>query len=561
VRFKQTLIASTLLLLICTASFASTASRAKPPILLRYTLPAETPDFLGFFFTGALYYASDVYLLDRIPLRPYIQDIQSLNAPPSSNAQLLTADVTFSLGITRSLGLTFSLPVYGDFVSWGESAGMLGDLTIAGTFIPSLFTPSDGFRAGGRIAVITPTGNIEKSIFPRHVYYVCTNNAIDSASTYTYNKIFIHPSFITTLDLQKKTFPLPLKLHLNVGTVLSDRKECITANGAFAVTFQPIHLLQFSLEFTSETRLFKAGRKIIDGFIADPLRFVPSGTVNLPGGLSVMLAGDIGLSNGKLAQRSIWHRETYVYSTKATPTYGAALSLTYSGNLGKLIDRIKRTRSVVLKGDRDRDSIPDTLDTCRETPEDRDGFEDSDGCPEYDNDNDGIVDEVDGCPNNPEDNDNFEDKDGCPDYDNDNDRIPDTIDACPDKSGLESNRGCPEEGPFTFNRTVLNDITFERGTSKISGGSASLDRIIKAMKELPRSKIEIQVHTDNRLPVRESAEISQRRADVLKLYLVAKGIRPDRIKALGLGSEFPIADNTTSEGRAKNSRVEVRRTE
>jgi outer membrane protein OmpA-like peptidoglycan-associated protein len=48
---------------------------------------------------------------------------------------------------------------------------------------------------------------------------------------------------------------------------------------------------------------------------------------------------------------------------------------------------------------------------------------------------------------------------------------------------------------------------------------------------------------------------------VLKLYLVAKGIRPDRIKALGLGSEFPIAANSTEAGRAKNQRVEVRRIE
>ena len=106
-----------------------------------------------------------------------------------------------------------------------------------------------------------------------------------------------------------------------------------------------------------------------------------------------------------------------------------------------------------------------------------------------------------------------------------------------------------------------SDIAFKKGSSNILSGAASLDSILEMMQELPRITIEIQVHTDNQASVQESVELSQRRADVLKLYLVAKGIRPDRIKALGLGSEFPVADNTTKKGRAKNRRVEVRRTD
>jgi outer membrane protein OmpA-like peptidoglycan-associated protein len=98
--------------------------------------------------------------------------------------------------------------------------------------------------------------------------------------------------------------------------------------------------------------------------------------------------------------------------------------------------------------DRDHDGIIDKLDKCPTIPEDRDGFQDEDGCPDYDNDNDGIPDSLDKCPNVPEDKDGFQDQDGCPDYDNDNDGIPDSLDKCPnvpeDKDGFQDADGCPD---------------------------------------------------------------------------------------------------------------------
>ena len=97
--------------------------------------------------------------------------------------------------------------------------------------------------------------------------------------------------------------------------------------------------------------------------------------------------------------------------------------------------------------DRDHDGIPDIVDRCPDEPEDRDGYQDSDGCPELDNDLDEIPDAVDKCPNEPEDFDRFQDEDGCPDPDNDGDGIPDLNDACPnekeDGKGKRPNDGCP----------------------------------------------------------------------------------------------------------------------
>ncbi len=88
--------------------------------------------------------------------------------------------------------------------------------------------------------------------------------------------------------------------------------------------------------------------------------------------------------------------------------------------------------------DMDHDGVKDDLDGCREIPEDKDGFEDSDGCPEIDNDDDGIIDKEDACPNvkgveSPD-----KRKNGCPLPDKDGDGIEDSVDACPDVKGVES---------------------------------------------------------------------------------------------------------------------------
>ena len=99
--------------------------------------------------------------------------------------------------------------------------------------------------------------------------------------------------------------------------------------------------------------------------------------------------------------------------------------------------------------DRDDDGIPDALDQCPTDKEDRDGYEDSDGCPDPDNDLDTVPDAVDKCPDQAEDQDNFEDRDGCPDPDNDKDGIPDVSDQCPNepetKNGYKDEDGCPDE--------------------------------------------------------------------------------------------------------------------
>jgi len=104
--------------------------------------------------------------------------------------------------------------------------------------------------------------------------------------------------------------------------------------------------------------------------------------------------------------------------------------------------------------DADDDGIADQTDRCPADAEDKDGFDDLDGCPDNDNDNDGIADVVDACPQGPEDTDNFEDTDGCPDVDNDKDSVLDNDDGCPVKAGPIDNQGCP--WPDTDADTILD---------------------------------------------------------------------------------------------------------
>jgi hypothetical protein len=99
--------------------------------------------------------------------------------------------------------------------------------------------------------------------------------------------------------------------------------------------------------------------------------------------------------------------------------------------------------------DRDDDGIVDRKDHCPDRPEDIDGFQDEDGCPDEDNDQDGIPDPIDGAPNEAEDFDDWQDFDGIPDPDNDGDGILDPWDLCPnepeDMDGHRDGDGCPDD--------------------------------------------------------------------------------------------------------------------
>jgi outer membrane protein OmpA-like peptidoglycan-associated protein len=127
-----------------------------------------------------------------------------------------------------------------------------------------------------------------------------------------------------------------------------------------------------------------------------------------------------------------------------TTTFKSAMTLDWETHVGLYV------RLGTTAGDSDKDGVNDDDDKCPNDAEDRDGFQDADGCPEPDNDGDGLADASDKCPNDAETKNGFEDDDGCPDAgDDDRDGIPNDKDKCVDKpetkNGFQDDDGCPDE--------------------------------------------------------------------------------------------------------------------
>lgn len=76
-------------------------------------------------------------------------------------------------------------------------------------------------------------------------------------------------------------------------------------------------------------------------------------------------------------------------------------------------------------------------------------------------------------------------------------------------------------------------------------------------KESPESQIIVEGHTDSQGALAMNQELSQKRAESVRSYLISRGIAADRITAQGFGPGRPIADNNSPEGRANNRRVEI----
>jgi hypothetical protein len=100
--------------------------------------------------------------------------------------------------------------------------------------------------------------------------------------------------------------------------------------------------------------------------------------------------------------------------TRTTATATASSTTSTSAPTTRRISISSRTRTVA-RSDNDQDGILDVDDLCPNDPEDKDGFEDEDGCPDLDNDKDRILDKDDRCPNEPETYNGTDDEDGCPD--------------------------------------------------------------------------------------------------------------------------------------------------
>ncbi len=111
-------------------------------------------------------------------------------------------------------------------------------------------------------------------------------------------------------------------------------------------------------------------------------------------------------------------------------------------------------------------------------------------------------------------------------------------------------------------KLVLEGIQFSSGSSTISAKSYMiLDEVVASLIGYPEVKLTIQGYTDSVGKESNNLRLSQSRAESVMNYFVGKGIDYGRLKAVGFGELNPIASNNTKEGRAKNRRIELLRTD
>jgi len=173
-----------------------------------------------------------------------------------------------------------------------------------------------------------------------------------------------------------------------------------------------------------------------------------------------------------------------------------------------------------------------------------------------DRDADGFLDSVDRCPDVP-----GVAPDGCPIPDTDGDGYLDNADGCVDRpeswNGFLDADGCPDEVPVTIPRGVVRGIYFDLDKDTIKPRSRPvLDRAVAIFTEFLDVRVAIAGHTDSTGAPAYNRDLSQRRADAVKRYLVEHGIDAARIETRGAGPDEPIDTNRTPAGRAKNRRIE-----
>ncbi|HUR40213.1 MAG TPA: OmpA family protein [Verrucomicrobiae bacterium] len=229
--------------------------------------------------------------------------------------------------------------------------------------------------------------------------------------------------------------------------------------------------------------------------------------------------------------------------------------------------------AVVPAGDADSDGVPDDRDQCPDTPAGTTVNEQ--GC-ENDADGDAVVDRLDTCPETPAG--TAVNEQGCPAVkDADGDGVPDETDTCPETPAgtAVDEAGCPPkvesgcrapvpgepinlEGCATGESVVLKGVNFEVNSARLTANAKVILNQVADSLASSSMKIEIGGHTDAQGSDDFNQKLSDRRAQSVQGYLIARGIDSSRLTAKGYGETQPVDTNETPEGRELNRRVELK---
>jgi outer membrane protein OmpA-like peptidoglycan-associated protein len=214
-------------------------------------------------------------------------------------------------------------------------------------------------------------------------------------------------------------------------------------------------------------------------------------------------------------------------------------------------------------GDADGDGITDDVDACPSQRGLPSGDAATHGCAPPDRDEDGVVDTIDACPDTPGIQTADPLRSGCP-ADSDGDGINDADDACPGVAGPPSRsprrHGCPKARIEAGEIKISEQVQFATASARILPES---DELLRAVADILMRHPEIELvsvegHTDGDGSPRVNEKLSRDRALSVVMRLVDNGVTARRLTARGFGSQNPIDDNSTLEGRQTNRRVEFR---
>ena len=220
------------------------------------------------------------------------------------------------------------------------------------------------------------------------------------------------------------------------------------------------------------------------------------------------------------------------------------------------------------RGDRDGDTVFDDEDQCVDVPMGPNPDPERRGCPDGDDDHDGVLNRTDVCRTTPQGPQPDPARPGCPIPDRDCDTVPDSADACPDEPGAPSTNaqrnGCPGrvvvEGSVL---RILEPVYFAIDRDRIlSRSEPVLNAVVDALRAATYiHRVRIEGHTDDTNNDEYNLDLSQRRANNVRAWLIAHGVEEGRLEARGYGESQPrrpidgLTGSALVTARSENRRV------